>query len=111
MIVQLYETPSGRSPVEDFVETLQKPDQAKFAEVVVGIEEYGLAYSRAHFKPLRGKLWEVKYSALGGGYRLMYVMLNADEIVILHMIKKATQKTPIRDIDLAEKRMKEVLGL
>lgn len=111
MLIHFYETVSGRSPIEDFIESLQKQDQARFAEVVVGIEQYGLAYSRVQFKPLRGKLWEIKFSAPGGGYRVAYVLLTSSELVWLHVFKKTTQKTPLRDLDLAEKRMKEVLGL
>ena len=68
MVIHFYETSSGRSPVEDFIASLQKPDQARFAEVIDGIERHGLDYSRVQFKPLR-------------------------------------------DLDLAEKRMKEVLDL
>lgn len=111
MKVNFYQTASGRSPVEDFIKDLQKADQARFAEVIVGIEEFGLGYSRVQFKPLRGKLWEIKFSAPGGGYRLAYVIVDNDEMVILHSFKKTTQKTPTRDLDLAEKRMKEVLDL
>lgn len=111
MKVNFYETASGRSPIEDFIKDLQKPDQARFAEVIVGLEEFGLAYTRVTFKPLRGKLWEIKFSAPGGGYRMAYVLVETDEIVILHVFRKSTQKTPLRDLDLAEKRMKEVLEL
>ena len=111
MRVDLYETPSGQSPVEKYIESLPKADQARFAEVLLGLEEQGLAYSRAQFRQLRGKLWEVKFSAPSGGHRMAYVLLAADYIVILHAFRKSTQKTPLHDLDLAEKRMKEVLGL
>lgn len=111
MRVDFYETSSGQSPVEKYIETLPKADQARFAEVLTGLEEHGLAYGRAQFRQLRGKLWEVKFSSSSGGYRMAYVLLTGDEMVILHAFKKSTQKTPLRDLDLAEKRMKEVLGL
>ncbi len=42
---------------------------------------------------------------------MAYVLVTAEEMVILHAFRKSTQKTPLRDLDLAEKRMKEVLGL
>jgi phage-related protein len=111
MKVNFYELSSGRSPVEEFIESLPKGDQARFAEVIVGLEQFGLAYSRVQFKPLRGKLWEIKFSSPSGGYRLAYVLVTAEEMVVLHAFRKSTQKTPHRDLDLAEKRMKEVLGL
>ena len=111
MKVNFYELPSGRSPIEEFIEGLPKGDQARFAEVLVGLEQFGLAYSRVQFKPLRGKLWEIKFSSPGGGFRMAYVLVTAEEMVVLHAFRKSTQKTPLRDLDLAEKRMKEVLGL
>jgi len=111
MLIHFYETPSGRSPVEDFIQALQKQDQARFAEVIDGIEKYGLSYARVQFKPLRGKLWEVKFSAPGGGFRVAYVMVSGEEMVWLHAFRKSTQKTPQKELDLAEKRMKEVLNL
>ncbi len=42
---------------------------------------------------------------------MAYVLVDQDEIVILHAFKKTTPNTPLRDLDLAEKRMKEVLGI
>ena len=111
MQVSFYELPSGRSPVEDFIEELPKADQARFAEIIVGLEQYGLSYSRAQFKPLRGKLWELKFSSPSGGYRMAYVLVSGDEMVVLHAFRKTTQKTPAMDLALAERRMKEVLNL
>ena len=111
MKVNFYELPSGRSPVEDFITDLPKADQARFAEVIVGLEEFGLAYGRVQFKPLRGKLWEVKFSSPGGGFRMAYVLVTGIDMVVLHAFRKSTQKTPLKDLDLAERRMKEVLNL
>lgn len=111
MEVNFYQTQSGRSPIEDFIKDLEKADQARFAEVIVGIEEFGLGYSRVQFKPLRGKLWEIKFSTPVGKYRMADVLVEKNELIVLHVFKKTTQKTPLRDLDLAEKRMKEVLDL
>ncbi|MBI5139136.1 type II toxin-antitoxin system RelE/ParE family toxin [Candidatus Nomurabacteria bacterium] len=111
MNVHFYETASGRSPVEDFIISLTKPDRARFVEVIVGLEQFGLAYSRVQLKPLRGKLWEIKFNTPSGGFRMAYVLVRADEMVVLHVFRKTTQKTPLHDLDVAEKRMKEVLGL
>ena len=109
MNVLFYKTGSLRSPVEEFIASLPKEDQVRFLDVYKGIKEYGLEYPRATFKPLEGKLWEIKFSAKGGGYRVAYVLLRGDEMLWLHAFKKTTQKTPARDLELARKRMKEFL--
>ena len=110
MIVHFYCTPSGRSPIEEFIQDLPKVDRAKCLEVIAGLETYGLNYPRAQLKPLRGKIWEIKFQTQGGGYRILYVMLSGDEMVLLHVFKKASQKTPPKELELAEKRLKEVLS-
>ena len=110
MQIACYQTQSGRSPVEDFIEALPKVDQARFIDVFEGIEEYGFGCPRVQLKSLRGKLWEIKFNAPSGGYRIAYVVVEADQMVWLHAFKKKTQKTPVADLELAEKRMMEVLA-
>jgi len=58
---------------------------------------------------LRGKLWEIKFKSKGGGYRVIYVMVEQDSMLWLHAFKKDSQKTPPEELELAERRMKEVL--
>lgn len=109
MRVSFYVSASGRRPVEEFIQSLPKPDQARFADVYNGIKEFGLHCPRVTFRQLRGKLWEVKFSAKNGGYRICYVMMDQGDMTWLHAFKKATQRTPLHDLELAERRMKEVL--
>jgi len=109
MRVHFYGKASGRSPVEEFISKLPKADQARLLEAILSIEEFGLSCPRVQFKPIRGKLWEIKIKAPGGGYRFFYVLVESDLMVILLAFKKKTQKAPQREIELAEKRMKEVI--
>mgnify|MGYP001564243051 FL=1 len=79
--ISLYETTSGRSPIEDFIVDLPKADQARFADVFDGIEKYGLGCPRVQFRQLRGKLWEIKFNTSSGGYRIAYVVVESDTMV------------------------------
>lgn len=110
MKVDVYKTTSGRSPVEDFIKSLSTDDQARFADVYDGIKKYGLECPRVEFKPLSGKLWEIKFTGKGGKYRIAYVVVVGDKMVWLHAFKKKTPKTPKNDLEIAEKRMKEVFS-
>lgn len=107
--IEYYLTSSGRNPINEFALALSKEDQAKFVEVYRGIQEYGLEYDRVAFRQLDGKLWEIKYKAKGGGYRIAYVLVERNRMVWLHAFKKKTQKTPKADLELAKRRAKEVL--
>jgi hypothetical protein len=40
MKVAFYEKVSGKNPIEDFILTLPKADQARFADVFDGIEKH-----------------------------------------------------------------------
>jgi phage-related protein len=61
------------------------------------------------FKPIEGKLWEIKFSSPNTGYRIFYCLLERGAMVWLHAFSKKTQKTPAKEIEMARKRMKEVL--
>ena len=107
--IGLYKTESGRSPVEHFISELSKVDQARFAEVHHGVEQYRLGSPRLRFRKLRGRLWEIKFNSVSAGYRIIYLTLESGVMIWLHVFKKKTQKTPLGDLEIAEKRMKEVL--
>lgn len=109
MRVSFYVSALGRSPVEEFIRSLSKSDQARFADIYNGVKEFGLNCPRVTFKQLRGKLWEIKFSAKGGGYRICYVLIDVETMIWLHSFKKTTRKTPSSHLELAERRMKEVL--
>jgi phage-related protein len=108
MKVSFYCTASGRSPVAKFILGLGKPDQGRFADVHAGIEAHGLEFQEVEYRHLRGKLWELKFRASDGSYRILYVTVAADHMVWLHAIKKDGQKTPAEDFALALRRMKEI---
>lgn len=109
MKIFFYETPNGKSPIKKLIDGLPNIEQARFLEVIDEIENNGLSASRIIFKPLEGKLWEIKFSSPTLGYRVLYVLLEKALMVWLHAFAKKTQKTPIKELDLARKRLKEIL--
>ena len=46
---------------------------------------------------------------LGTGYRVLYVAKFAEAVYVLHGFEKKTRRTPKADIDLANKRYRELL--
>ena len=105
MRVTFYVRPSGRSPVLDYVKTLSPPERAALLEALNQIEQYGFDAVRVQFRQIEGKLWEIKVSA----HRVFYVLIERDEMVLLHAYRKQGQKLPIKEREVAMKRMKEVL--
>lgn len=53
---------------------------------------------------------EIRLKDKTGIYRVFYFTKVKDRILIIHAFKKKTQKTPKKEIDLAKKRLKEMLN-
>jgi phage-related protein len=52
---------------------------------------------------------ELRISDRSGAYRVFYYTKLANSILIFHAFAKKTQKTPLNEIALAQKRLKEML--
>ena len=101
---------STRNPVLDFILSLEKQDRSKVLSCLKNIEELGFECPRVQFRQIKDKLWEIKISGANGGYRIFYVTLKRDAIVLLHAYKKQSQRAPTKAIDIAQKRLLEVLS-
>jgi phage-related protein len=97
---------SGKQPVKQYIDALPTADAAAVLASLESLKRSGLKNTLVSLKPIAGKLWELKISA----HRVFYVMVTGDVIVLLHAYKKQTQKAPKKEIDLAQKRMKLLLG-
>ena len=60
-------------------------------------------------KHIEGKLWELRRSSNGNIYRVMYFFFTGKRIVFVHGFQKKTQKTPKREIEIAEQRMNDFI--
>jgi len=107
MKVVFYSNASGKSPVLENINELGKEDQARLFGCLRNIEELGLYSPRVEFRQIEGKLLEIRLQS--GGYRVFYVTLKKDIMVLLHAFKKQSQKTPVKIIKTAMKRLKEVI--
>jgi len=70
-----------------------------------GPQELGMPY----VKSLGKGLFEIRAQGHEGIGRALYCLLSNKELYILTAFIKKTQKTPVKEIDLARKRMKELI--
>ena len=70
------------------------------------IERHGFDAVRVQFRQIEGKLWEIRISA----HRVFYVLIEREEMVLLHAYRKQGQKLPLKEREVAMKRMKELLS-
>jgi phage-related protein len=106
--VLYYATAAGRSPVEAFIREQPARLRAAILDALQAIVDTGIETSGVSFRQVRGKLWEIRIQS-GSAARLFYVLRTANEMVLLHAYRKQSQKAPTREIETAERRMKEVL--
>ncbi|MBI2599898.1 type II toxin-antitoxin system RelE/ParE family toxin [Candidatus Daviesbacteria bacterium] len=106
--VVFYISLSGNNPVQDFLD--QYPDiDAKVTRILFNIKEYGLSSVIPHTKKLIGTpLWEIRILGQDSA-RIFYVTRKEKRILILHAFIKKTEKTPIKEINVALDRLKEVI--
>ena len=62
-----------------------------------------------HVRPVSTGLYEVRAHGKEGLGRALYCVVAGQELVIVHVFVKKSRKTPIKEIRLAQKRMKEVM--
>jgi phage-related protein len=73
------------------------------------IRQVGLETLREPYvKHLDGKLWEMRVTGRDGIARAIYVTAIGRRVVILRAFIKKTRQTPRSEIDLAQRRAKEV---
>lgn len=109
--IRFYRTASGRSPVEEFLESLSGKQVQKVAWLLRLVEELDRVPVQ-YFKKLTGteELWEVRAQHGGDTIRLLCFFDGATVVVLVSGFAKKTQKTPSREIERAEERKRDYLS-
>lgn len=110
MKIIFYRNKSHRDLINEFISDLDKKDRAKVLACLESVEELGFECPRVGFRQIKGQLWEIKIHSVNGGYRFFYVILKKEFMVLIHAYKKQSQKAPKKEIEVAEKRMWEILN-
>ena len=105
--VKAYESLNGDKPVEEFIKSLDEKARLKVSRTLDLLESFGLEGTYPHFKKLTGtSLWELRI--LGAdSIRIFYVTITGKIFLLLHGFKKKKQKTPTKEIKVAQKRLNE----
>jgi len=103
---RFYTTPSGRSPVRDFLGDSRLPavDRDEILAAMKDVQANGLIVARH----LRGDIYEVRADGRRASYRVLFAAEGRRAQVLLGLsgFTKKTRKTPPREIELAERRLR-----
>lgn len=101
----LYTTERGASPIDEFLDGLDKKSRAKVEAHISLLEEQGPNLKRPYADVVRGKIRELRIHFSSNQYRILYFFYLRDQIVLAHALGKKSRELKEKDIELTERRM------
>jgi phage-related protein len=108
--VEFYKVPSGNSPVLEWFKSQEPKVKAKFGRIFDLLQEQGIAVGKPYVAPFADKLYEIRIEQDTNIYRTLYFTYTGKRFILLHGFQKKTQKTPKKELDLAQERMNAFLA-
>lgn len=98
---------SGKEPVRDWLSSLTSEDRKAIGDDI-RTAEFGWPIGMPLCRSIAGRkgLWEVRTNLAGGQIARVFFCAYDGSMVLLHGFIKKSQKTPDRELDIANKRMK-----
>ena len=81
---------------------------ARFLRYAERMEVYGPDLGMPHTRAMGHGLFELRLKAGEGIARVFYCTLVGRRIVMLHQFIKKSDKTPLKELEIARRRMKEI---
>lgn len=108
--IEFYRTASGSSPVEDLLDTMSDQHAQKVAWVLRLVEKLDRVPEQ-YLKKLAGtdQIWEIRIQIGGKSYRLLGFCDGPVLLILTSGFVKKQQKTPHKEIELAQRRRIEYL--
>ena len=101
--VNYYRTKNGKSPVADFIDSLEPKMQAKAVATIDILSEYGNHLREPYSKPMGDGLFELRIRFSDNIARIFYFFIIDNTIILTNGFIKKTAKTPKEEIALARK--------
>jgi len=108
--IHFYRTLSGSCPVEEFLDTLSDKQIEKILWVLRIIRDVNFI-PKDYFKKLvnTDDIWEIRVKYGGNIFRILGFFYKNDIIILTNGFIKKTQKTPLKEIKIAQDRKKDYL--
>ncbi len=99
-----YETNDGQKPVEDFLLELDVKMRAKMVQMMELLEDKGFELREPYTKPLGNGIFELRCKQANTITRALFFFYIGGKIIVTNGFTKKTQKTPQKEIHLAQAR-------
>jgi len=109
--ILFYKTGSGKCPVQEYLDTLSDKQVTKGAWVLKLIREIDPGPSNSFKKLINtDNIWEARADVGRDTFRLLGFFHGRELVILTNSFQKKSQKTPAKEIKLAERRKKEYLN-
>ncbi len=108
--IDYYQSAAGRSPVEDFIDSLDAKLRANIARTPDLLEEFGINLGMPYARYLEKQLWELRVRHARNRYRIIYFLASGQTFILLHGFTKKTGPVPRTDMETARSRRDDYLS-
>ena len=109
--IEFYQSQNGNPVVYDWFLDQEPKVKARFAQIFDLLQDKGISVGMPYVRPIvKTKLYEIRVEQSTNIYRIFYFAYTGRRFILLHGFQKKTQKTPKKEIELAETRRKEFLA-
>ena len=105
--VKFFQTAKGDYPVKDFIERLERSGYLKAFRTIRVLEKFGPFIQPPYAKKIQGALYELRIVGKDS-IRIFYTQKKST-YYLLHAFKKKTQKTPMKDMQIALDRLPKII--
>lgn len=103
--VVFYRNADGEEPVKDFILNQPHSAIAEILHVFNLLYKFNISLGKPYVEKIAGKVWSLRIKHSSDYYRIFNFSFTGRKFVLLHAIKKKSDKLPKRDIAIAISRM------
>ncbi len=108
--IEFYDLPNGKSPAQDFLDSLDVKMRAKMLRCISLLAENGPALRMPHSEHLDDGIFEVRAKVGTDISRVLYFFVVGRRIILTNGFIKKTQKTPPAEINRAKEYRRDYLS-
>jgi phage-related protein len=104
--VQFYRTEAGGEPAREWLRAQEAEVRQQIGADIMKVQ-WRWPVSKPLVDGMGGGLYEVRTTVGRREYRVLFAVEDGS-VLLLHGFQKTTRKTPVREIELARRRLKEL---
>ncbi|PHS29547.1 MAG: hypothetical protein COA85_00170 [Robiginitomaculum sp.] len=107
LLARFFESHTGRVPVREWLLAMAVEDRKAIGKDIC-TAEFGWPVGMPLCRALKGHkgLWEIRSNLSGGRIARVFFCVHEGAMVLLHGFIKKSQKTPARELETANQRMR-----